>query len=290
MYNMYGTTECCVYQACSAVLLHDKSSGAEGKPGAARSVANVRAIRHPISAGVRLHVTVDGDNAHIVPLEDVLNHVNVGADVELVISGVQAGGGYLNMAELTASKFRQHHEHGLCYWTGDIVRVAQDGSVLYRGRRDGMTKIKGLRVETSEVEDIILRGLHPVMLGVAVIPYRGSLVAAVTLAAVEAGIDKERRDEAVRKATRALCMYQLPLVRHPFASLSPPPPSFLAQTNGVFCLRFHIGMPDSCCNTQPAHLRVLTVCVCVRVCVWLIGYTYLFGPTAQRGLPMYNWR
>jgi thioester reductase-like protein len=46
-------------------------------------------------------------------------------------------------------------EYTRLYKTGDIVRLLPDGNIDYIGRRDGMVKVRGFRIELSEVEGII---------------------------------------------------------------------------------------------------------------------------------------
>jgi len=45
------------------------------------------------------------------------------------------------------------------YRTGDLGRIAPDGQLYFCGRRDGQLSIRGFRVETGEIESILMR--HP---------------------------------------------------------------------------------------------------------------------------------
>ena len=82
---------------------------------------------------------------------------------ELWISGPQLCRGYLNHPELTAdvfvsNPFNDKHEEGYerAFRTGDFVRCDADGNLLFAGRRDGLVKIRGFRVELREVEAAVL--------------------------------------------------------------------------------------------------------------------------------------
>lgn len=82
---------------------------------------------------------------------------------ELWISGPQLCRGYLNHPELTAqvfidNPFNDAREEGYerVFRTGDFVRRDAEGNLLFAGRRDGLVKIRGFRVELREVETAIL--------------------------------------------------------------------------------------------------------------------------------------
>jgi amino acid adenylation domain-containing protein/non-ribosomal peptide synthase protein (TIGR01720 family) len=93
-----------------------------------------------------------------------INHhalMPVGAVGELLLEGPAVGAGYLNDPEKTAQVFIQdpawakdtmHLEPAVYYKTGDLVRYNSDGTLLYLGRKDVQTKVRGQRLELSEVE------------------------------------------------------------------------------------------------------------------------------------------
>ncbi|KAK5169885.1 uncharacterized protein LTR77_005863 [Saxophila tyrrhenica] len=82
--------------------------------------------------------------------------VFIGAVGELCVSGKLVGKGYVNREELTASQF-PYSERLRCtlYRTGDLVRMLADGSFLIIGRKDSQTKLRGQRLEVSEVDNVI---------------------------------------------------------------------------------------------------------------------------------------
>lgn len=78
----------------------------------------------------------------------------VGMPGEIYISGVSVGRGYLNNQQLTQERFFCG-KHGQTYKTGDFARWLPDGRIEYIGRKDSLIKIRGVRVEIKEIENVI---------------------------------------------------------------------------------------------------------------------------------------
>ncbi|KAF2873546.1 nonribosomal peptide synthase [Massariosphaeria phaeospora] len=88
----------------------------------------------------------------------------LGAVGELLLEGGGVGAGYLNNAEKTVQAFVNEVSWTLgtggqiasnarrFYKTGDLVKYNEDGTMLYLGRKDSQTKVRGQRLELSEVE------------------------------------------------------------------------------------------------------------------------------------------
>ncbi|MGW6272453.1 amino acid adenylation domain-containing protein [Streptomyces sp. NPDC055060] len=93
-----------------------------------------------------------------------------GEEGELVVDGPTVMAGYWG-----------HGAHKGPYWTGDIVRVRQDGGFEYRGRLDQMVKVRGHRVELGEIEACLAR--HPAV-GEATVLVEGAGTAARIVAVV----------------------------------------------------------------------------------------------------------
>ena len=87
---------------------------------------------------------------------------------ELVVESPALARGYLNNLEKTKASFIQDPEWlQACgsasgrrvYKTGDLVRYQSNGSLKFVGRKDTQVKIRGQRVELSEVEHLL--SMHP---------------------------------------------------------------------------------------------------------------------------------
>jgi L-proline---[L-prolyl-carrier protein] ligase len=74
---------------------------------------------------------------------------------EIAVSGPTVSPGYLNRPELTTRTRRVvHDEQGECpaYRTGDFGFWGHDGELHFIGRRDGVVKTRGFRVDLGDVE------------------------------------------------------------------------------------------------------------------------------------------
>ena len=86
-------------------------------------------------------------------LNENLEKILPGEDGELFIGGIQAKyGHYLNRPDLDAEKYFEHPKFGRLFRTGDIVRLETDGDITILGRKDGMIKLHGQRIEIGEIE------------------------------------------------------------------------------------------------------------------------------------------
>jgi pristinamycin I synthase-3/4 len=98
-------------------------------------------------------------NVYSYILDAFLNPVPVGVTGELYIGGVGVGRGYLNMPGLTAEKFVPdpftHTPGRRLYRSGDLARYRADGAVEFVGRVDSQIKIRGMRVEATEIERVL---------------------------------------------------------------------------------------------------------------------------------------
>ncbi|KAF4459939.1 Enniatin synthase [Fusarium albosuccineum] len=77
---------------------------------------------------------------------------------ELLLEGPLVGNGYLNDSDKTAASFIDSPvwmvktRSSRLYKTGDLVQYAEDGSIVYLGRKDTQVKIRGQRIELGEIE------------------------------------------------------------------------------------------------------------------------------------------
>ncbi len=132
-YNIYGPTETTIgatYWKC--------------KPG---YQGNTVPIGRPVT------------NTKTYILDANLNPVSVGVTGELYIAGVSLARGYLNRADLTAEKFVpdpfSFDPGERLYRTGDVARYLPDGSIEFLGRLDHQVKVRGFRIELSEIEGVL---------------------------------------------------------------------------------------------------------------------------------------
>ncbi len=109
-----------------------------------RSIDGVNTIGRPIA------------NTAIYILDKNLQPVPFGLPGELYIGGAGVTVGYLNRPDLTSEKFIKDpfsdQVDGRLYRTGDLARYLQNGDIEFLGRVDNQVKLRGFRIELSEVE------------------------------------------------------------------------------------------------------------------------------------------
>ncbi|OKP93897.1 non-ribosomal peptide synthetase [Paenibacillus sp. P32E] len=95
-------------------------------------------------------------NAYI--LDERLEPVPTGITGELCLSGHGLAVGYLNRPELTAEAFIPHPfiPGERMYRTGDLAKWTEDGEICCLGRKDTQVKLRGYRIELSEIEQRLM--------------------------------------------------------------------------------------------------------------------------------------
>ena len=98
------------------------------------------------------------EDKHILILDDRGEEVENGQTGEIVVSSRYLSPGYWRCPELTESAFRPSpHANGeQLFFTGDLGRLSVDGCLEHLGRKDFQVKVRGFRVEPSEVEATLL--------------------------------------------------------------------------------------------------------------------------------------
>lgn len=142
MLNAYGPSESCV--VCTFAVLDPATERAP--------------IGGPLR-GVQCYVLEPERGGALQP---------IGVPGELCIGGVQLARGYYNNPSKTTEKFRKNPLDGLrMYHSGDLVSWSAGGQLLYWGRNDEMVKLRGFRVELTEVEGCLaeLEGVAQVAVG-----------------------------------------------------------------------------------------------------------------------------
>lgn len=129
LWNYYGPTEATVY---------------------------VSAARMAADDGVHIGHPMPGNNFHI--LSPSLMPLPPGIVGQLFLSGANLAQGYLNRPDLTEARFVTCPRTGVrLYDTGDLAKWRPDGTVALLGRSDFQVKIRGHRIELSEIEGLLGR-------------------------------------------------------------------------------------------------------------------------------------
>ena len=131
MLNTYGPTETTVIATCGEL-----------------------AANKPVTIGRAL------PNYRVHILDDAMRLVKVGQVGQLHVGGIGVARGYVGRADLTAEKFVVDPfcpSGGRLYRTGDLGRWTEDGEIEFVGRTDSQVKLRGYRIELSEIEAVLLQ-------------------------------------------------------------------------------------------------------------------------------------
>jgi acyl-coenzyme A synthetase/AMP-(fatty) acid ligase len=95
------------------------------------------------------------------------------------------------------------------YRTGDLVTVDGEGNYVFLGRRDGMVKTRGYRVEVGEVEAALYT--HPAIREAVVLPIPDELLGSRLQAVVSTnGSEELTRQDVIEHCRRLLPRYMVP--------------------------------------------------------------------------------
>lgn len=100
-------------------------------------------------------------NTTLYVFDDRMRLQPIGVPGELYIGGPGLAEEYLNQPTLTAERFvvNPYDTSERLYRTGDQVKWGEDGNLLYLGRLDQQVKLRGFRIELTEIETHALK--HP---------------------------------------------------------------------------------------------------------------------------------
>lgn len=105
----------------------------------------------------QIPIGVPIENANFTVVNEQGESCQVGEKGELLVSGICVGRGYINNKEETQKSFFYDSDTGeKAYRTGDIVSLGTDGNYYYFGRKDTQIKIRGNRVDLSEIENTLM--------------------------------------------------------------------------------------------------------------------------------------
>ena len=133
-YNAYGPTECSV---CIAVHPVDQED----------AQLAVLPIGRPVTGNT---VYILGENMDLVPL---------GAEGEICVSGINVSPGYISQKQGQGEVFVSNPfvEGETLYRTGDMGRWLPDYQIEFTGRKDRQLKVRGYRIEPTEIETALKR-------------------------------------------------------------------------------------------------------------------------------------
>lgn len=132
LYNEYGPTEATVW--CIAHKIEKDSY-----------IANSIPIGKPVC------------DAQVYLLDNELNLLPLGRTGEIYVGGDNLTAGYINRPELNKNCFVDNpfKPGKKLYKTGDLAKYSTKGNLLFLGRADEQIKIRGYRVELTEIEKAI---------------------------------------------------------------------------------------------------------------------------------------
>lgn len=130
LYNFYGPTECSVYS----------------------SVYEITNETH--SKLEQVYIGKPLDNTDIYILDELMNKCALNEEGYIYISGVGLAVGYVNDKQLTEKSFiyNPFKEGERLYNTGDRGLLTEGNNLVYIGREDYQVKVRGYRVELSDIE------------------------------------------------------------------------------------------------------------------------------------------
>ena len=134
--NGYGPTEGTTFTSCYPVQ-------------------SAEAIQHGVPIGRPIA------NTQVYVLDQWKQPVPIGVVGELYVGGDGLARGYMKRPELTAASFLpdpwSSAPGARLYKSGDLVRYRADGVIEFIGRADTQVKLRGFRIELSEIETVLLQ-------------------------------------------------------------------------------------------------------------------------------------
>ena len=133
VYNTYGpseTTVCASYYNCSEGYALPDGTYPVGKP-------------------------VSGMDIRVV--DENMNKMPDGETGELIIIGYGVSAGYIGDRKIENMAFVKQEDGTVIYRSGDMGYILPDGNIAFLHRKDTQVMIMGKRVETIEVESILMK-------------------------------------------------------------------------------------------------------------------------------------
>ncbi len=138
-------------------------------------------VRREDVAGVGIPIGRPIAHSRVAILDADGRQAPIGVWGEICAGGPGLADGYWRRPDLTAERFIPDPEQPgeRLYRTGDIGRWRSDGVIEYGGRRDTQIKLRGMRVELDEIEQVLHR--HPAVARAAVLFEKDELTACLVL-------------------------------------------------------------------------------------------------------------
>ncbi len=148
-------------ERCLDVLPNIELFNLYGPTEAAIDVSFYPCKKDDIHLSVPIGKPIDNMQLHVI--DNSLTPVPFGVGGELFIGGTGLAEGYIHSPEITEKAFIDNpfsnHPSAKLYRTGDLVKMSEDGELLYLGRSDGQVKIRGQRIELSDIEQTLIAQL-----------------------------------------------------------------------------------------------------------------------------------
>ena len=158
--NAYGSTE--VSADCTVAFLSANEPPSIGKP-----ISNCQIYILQVPVGWKGNTST----LHLAP---------IGVTGEVFVGGFCVAKCYYNLPSLTEEKFilNPFQKGQKLFRTGDLARWKPNGQLEFFGRSDRQIKVRGFRIETDEVANVISSS-DSCISSVCIVPHEGSIAAFV---------------------------------------------------------------------------------------------------------------
>lgn len=134
--------------------IREVSSEASIVNGYGPTETTISCIAKKLTSGENITIGSPASNVKAYVMDSARHLLPMYANGELVIVGKGVGRGYVNLPEKTKDVFFEYNGER-AYRSGDLVRYNADGEIEFFGRLDNQVKLRGLRVELDEIENVI---------------------------------------------------------------------------------------------------------------------------------------
>lgn len=145
LYSLYGQTESSY--SCGKLINKKTEISLIGLP-----INKTRIIVACTGGSFKI---IESNKLNYIKKCPVLSKMNI-EDGEMLINSRFIADGYWCDEKLTAKMFIDSPVLGRVYRTGDFVKVINDNQIMFQGRKDSQIKIRGHRVELTEIESKII--------------------------------------------------------------------------------------------------------------------------------------